>query len=182
MGLDRQLFYAINGWPDSWSPFFFVLSELTKLPAARVALVALVIGLVIYKPTRVATALANVSWLLANETCDQFKAFGKGLRPNVELPDVHVRVAHLTSFGTASAHSANMAALATAFWLRLGWKWGLPWAILAFLTGLSRIYNGVHYPSQVLLGWGVGCIVAFLIVRLYEGWVRSRNVEPASGS
>ncbi len=172
MGLDRQLFYAINNWPDAWAPFFYVVSELTKLSAARIVLLLVVIALTVYAPTRIATVLGNAAWLIANETCDVLKAAGRGLRPNVELPDVHLRVANLTSYGTASAHSANMAALATVFWLRLGWKWGLPWAIVALLTGLSRIYNGVHYPSQVLLGWAVGSLIAFLVVKAAEKWIR----------
>lgn len=180
MGLDRQLFYAINGWPDAWSPFFFVLSELTKLSGTRIVLLLLVIALTVYAPTRITTVLANGAWLLANETCDLLKAFGRGLRPNVELENVHVRVDHLTSFGTASAHSANMAALATVFWLRLGWKWGLPWALLAFFTGLSRIYNGVHYPSQVLLGWGVGSGIAFGVVWAFNRWAKPSCAVPAS--
>lgn len=81
------------------------------------------------------------------------------LRPCVELPDVHLRVDTMTSFGTASAHSANMAAVATAFTFYFGWR-AWPWWVVAFMTGLSRIYVGVHYPSQVLFGWLTGIIVA----------------------
>lgn len=78
----------------------------------------------------------------------------------------------MTSYGTASAHSANMAAIATALWMVLGWRWGLAWAVIALLTGLSRIYNGVHFPSQVLLGWTVGIFVGWLMTHTFNAGAR----------
>lgn len=38
--------------------------------------------------------------------------------------------------------------------------------ILAILTGYSRIYNGVHYPSDVLAGALMGLLIGWLFARL----------------
>ncbi|MEE8194147.1 MAG: phosphatase PAP2 family protein [Dehalococcoidales bacterium] len=39
---------------------------------------------------------------------------------------------------------------------------------LAFLHGFSRIYVGIHYPSDILAGAAIGALTAFLIFRLIK--------------
>lgn len=45
-----------------------------------------------------------------------------------------------------------------ALWVGRRWFTGLCLAII-FLTGLSRSYMGVHYPSDVLVGWLLGALM-----------------------
>ena len=72
-----------------------------------------------------------------------------------------------TAFGMPSGHSVGGLA-----WLlipnRVGRSW--TWVVFGFVTlmiGLSRIYLGAHFPSQVVVGWVVGAGVLYLFVR-YE--------------
>jgi undecaprenyl-diphosphatase len=48
-------------------------------------------------------------------------------------------------------------------------------AILSILIGLSRLYLGVHWPSDVLAGWTFGSAWALAF------WILSRRVEQAVG-
>jgi undecaprenyl-diphosphatase len=140
-----------------------------------VLLVALVV-LYWRQSTRKATVLAMVSWPVANAACDWLK-YGLQLpRPSAELADAIVRVDRLTSFGSASAHSATMMAVATAF-LFYNRTAGLLWLGVAILTGVSRIYVGVHYPYQVVLGWGLGAFVAFVAVKSWQALERLRSAR-----
>jgi undecaprenyl-diphosphatase len=124
-----------------------------------------------------------LAWPLANGVTDVLKDACKWSRPSwpevrAVYPEIHVRVDPLTSYGTASAHAANMMAVAVTFlWIYrpLGWVW----LVLALLTGISRIYVGVHWPSEVVLGWLCGAAVATVVVKMWDWAVNRRKEEPA---
>ena len=175
-GLDQSVFHWINGWPEWLRPIFYFLSYATKLWYGIALLVAVLIFLVRQPRFRVPVAVAWVGVALSNETCDILKASFQMLRPCVAEATLNLRVEKLTSFGTASAHSANMAAVAAALWF-VDRRWGIAWSVIALLVGLSRIYNGVHYPSQVLLGWTVGALVSVGLMLATQRWWRAHNTS-----
>src|SRR5689334_15344026 len=143
--MDRAIFEAINHWPDSLAPVFIFFSEATKNNITRAVLAIFVVAMLIAgKQTRKTILLALVPWPLANGLTDVLKAAFQINRPVVDnAAGIIERVGHLTSFGTASAHAANMAAIAFVFTYYLRW-WGVPWIVIAIITGFARIYVGVH--------------------------------------
>ena len=172
--LDQAVFRAINGAPDWLSPVMVFFSEGSKWWWVRGLLLALFVFFLWKKSTRTPAVLAMLAWPLANAACDLLK-YGLQLpRPCVELADVVLRVHRLTSFGTASAHAATMMAVAVAF-LFYHRPIGYIWLGIAVLTGLSRVYVGVHYPSQVLLGWAVGAVVSLVVVMAWRLILRRRT-------
>ena len=66
-------------------------------------------------------------------------------------------------------------AIATVFLFSLR-GFGVPWLVLSILVGLSRVYNGVHYPLQVLLGWIVGATVGTLASLLLRRLTRPKSL------
>ena len=88
-----------------------------------------------------------------------------------ERPSLWESIAPETTFSFPSGHAMGSMTLAWVC-LLLAWRtrWRLPVlvAVLLFTTvvGLSRVYHGVHYPSDILAGWtaasvwAVGCFRA----------------------
>jgi membrane-associated phospholipid phosphatase len=71
-----------------------------------------------------------------------------------------------TSYALPSSHaSASMAVWAyLAYRLNKKWLWILA-GVVVLGIGLSRLYLGVHFPHDVLLGWLVGALVVWIFVR-----------------
>lgn len=93
-------------------------------------------------------------------------------RPFVPMPEAISLVGRTSSFSLPSAHAANMAAAAMVAFLffRGSWRFMVP---LAAAVAFSRVYNGVHYVSDVLIGAVLGAGYAAVMVWALDrcwGW------------
>jgi diacylglycerol kinase family enzyme/membrane-associated phospholipid phosphatase len=90
-------------------------------------------------------------------------------RPRPSLRNVpavrRVRVAPLTT-SFPSGHAASAAAFATGVAIELA-PAGPPLGVLAGAVGGSRVYVGVHYPLDVVVGAGIGAGIAWLTRRVW---------------
>lgn len=174
---DTGLFRWINQWPQSLGPFMKFLSEATNYLPVKLILL-LLLGAMIWKgaSSRKTALLALVAVAVANTLTEGFKHGLPMHRPFQDFPnDVTMWVGKTTNFGTASAHSANMAAVAFVFTHYLK-RWGIPWIAIAVLVGISRVFCGAHYPYQVSLGWACGLVAGWATVKVYDLWALRRSM------
>jgi undecaprenyl-diphosphatase len=164
---DIGLFRWINQGPEGLAPLMVFLSDVTRTWPGRIFLLLAFLLFLIHPRLRRPAVVGVVAWLVSNEICDVLKDQFKMLRPSVDLLDAIVRVEGGRGYGTASAHSASMMAVTVAF-MFVDRRVGAAWLVLAILTGYSRIYGGVHYPSQVLYGFTIGALMAWAIHSLAE--------------
>ena len=117
------------------------------------------------------------NWLLV----DSIKHAVQRLRPFHVITDAHLRVGMGDSFSMPSSHSANW--FSTMFVLLIYYRRTVWFMLpLAGMVALSRIYNGVHYPSDVLAGallgagysaaiiWGADAVWLWLGPRWFPQW------------
>lgn len=53
-------------------------------------------------------------------------------------------------------------------------RWAVALFFVAFLIGAGRIYAGIHYPSDIIVGALVGSASAYIIHRFYGRNIRTR--------
>jgi membrane-associated phospholipid phosphatase len=117
--------------------------------------------------------------LLSTSVNDSLKLAFHGPRPYWFSTDV-IRYASETSFGAPSGH----AQIAIGVWgmlaasLRKWWGWLIA-ILIILLIGISRLYLGVHFPHDVILGWLIGAILLWLVLRFWKPvvlWVKKMNM------
>ena len=106
--------------------------------------------------------------LLSTSVNDALKMAFHGPRPYWYSTDV-IGYASETSFGVPSGH----AQIAFGVWgmlatsIRNWWGWLIA-IIVILLIGISRLYLGVHFPHDVILGWLMGALLLWLVLRFWK--------------
>ena len=110
--------------------------------------------------------LAVVSVVVADAISTYlFKSEFLRARPCIGLADVRLLVGCTNSPSFPSNHAVNASVLATLA-TRYMPRFCLPAMALAFLVVYSRVYVGVHYPLDVLVGSMLGVVVALVFSRV----------------
>ena len=110
----------------------------------------------------VSAAFATVAYFVAEGISELLKRVFDRPRPSLVDPHVHplVPVPHSDSMPSTHATSAFAAAVAVGIvHPRLRW----PLVALASLVAISRVWLGVHYLSDVLVGAALGTAVALAL-------------------
>ncbi|MFC9650703.1 MULTISPECIES: phosphatase PAP2 family protein [unclassified Streptomyces] len=116
------------------------------------------------------TAVAGLVWaplaagiaLLINIP---IRGFVERPRPFLDHKGLEVLVAGKTDYSFVSDHSTMAMALAVGIFIAHR-KLGLVAIGLALFAGFSRVYMGVHYPTDVIGGFALGTAVALLLTPL----------------
>jgi undecaprenyl-diphosphatase len=166
-GLDRAILLAIHhGWRTPAGDAFFVW--ITQSRHFLVPLVALWLGFVVFggRRGRYLAAALLLSLLLTDAICGLvIKPLVHRVRPCFAVEGVTSLLPQIRSASFPSNHAANTFGAATVFFAARGRWWALGFLVAA-AVGVSRIYVGVHYPSDVLAGAVIGSGLGLLAWRI----------------
>lgn len=90
-------------------------------------------------------------------------------RPYVRYPDkiIALRPSIGTSFPSAHTQGFSAFIFSGAFWLKKKYAYGVA-GVLAVLMALSRVYLGVHWLEDVVVGLVLGVTAAYVLYRFYS--------------
>lgn len=136
----------------------------SSLGNAGLGFIGIALLLLVFRKTRRAGATAltamALGMLVTNLT---IKPLITRPRPWVVMEDFVSLVTSSDPHSFPSGHTTAAFAFGVALWLTLPQKWARAAALVAAaLMGLSRLYVGVHFPTDVLAGLVIGTICGIL--------------------
>ena len=146
--------------------------------------IAIGIALLVFKKTRVVGVTLLLSLLLnalmTNLTLKDFFARPRPFYVNTELVTL---IKYPSSFSFPSGHTSVSFAGALVLYHMMSKKIGVPAVVVATMIGFSRMYVGVHYPTDVLGGIVVGIIAsvaAYYLVKLVSKKIEEKKANGTS--
>jgi membrane-associated phospholipid phosphatase len=177
--VDTSLFFFINSNLrnsvfDSLMPFVTARPYLFFLPLyfwlllkdRKKAFIALILGF---------AALCVSDW-----TANMLKHYFERIRPCNVLAGVRILVGCTGSFSMPSNHAVNSFAFITPFYILSKNRIRYAFVAVAALVGFSRVYVGVHYPSDVIAGALLGIVLSICVIGLYSWSAKRSEREPYS--
>lgn len=146
-----------------------IMIFITSLGNGGMIWIAATVLLLIPKKTRKAgiiSAAALLCSLLFNNML--IKNIVQRMRPYLVLEELRIIIPRPSEFSFPSGHSAASFAAAASFYRLLPKKLGVPAIVLAALIAFSRLYVGVHYPTDVLAGALMGIALSYFAQYLVE--------------
>ena len=157
MDWDTVLFYAVNGWAGRSA----ALDWLMRQCSSATNFVVLVAGFLAWRAWLdwrqgiLVTSVLGVLIGAGDFLGTQLKFWIARPRPCHVLLNVHELAGCGKVFSLPSNHAVN-AATAAAFLGMLFPRTRWPLGVLVAVGGISRVYLGAHYPTDVLAGWCIG--------------------------
>jgi undecaprenyl-diphosphatase len=181
---DRDLLLWLNSFHTDWldSMMYWITRTFVWTP-----LYMFLIVLVIQKYKKESWIIllgAALVVIFCDQTTSTFmKPFFARLRPSQE-PSLQ-GIIHLVNgytggkYGFASGHAANTFGTALFVWLTLRsyYKWIALIFIWAMLMTYTRIYLGVHYPTDILVGGAIGLFYGWLSFKLTQWAIQKKRVR-----
>lgn len=175
--LDKQLLIFLNGLgsPDFDGLWLIITKQIYWIPLF-LFLLYLVYKKIGAKQTLILLLFVAVLVAFTDQVTNLFKNHFQRLRPcnNTSVNKIIRVVKESNSFSFFSGHAANSMAVATFLFFNFSKQYNYFWLIFLWplIFAYSRIYLGLHFPTDILTGYFFGITFGFLMYKIYLKTIR----------
>jgi undecaprenyl-diphosphatase len=173
ISLDKQLLIFLNSLgSETFDPFWLIITKQVNWIPFFLLLLFLVYKKLGTKQTLIIILFVSVLLAINNEITEAFKAHFQRLRPcnDLDIKEIIRNVKPSATFSFFSGHSSNTMAVFVFLCciFRKHYKYFGIIILWPFIFSYSRIYLGLHFPTDILAGYICGIIMGFLTFKIYQ--------------
>ncbi|MFD1096714.1 phosphatase PAP2 family protein [Salegentibacter chungangensis] len=170
---DRELFVFLNGLGiESYDQFWIFVTNPRHWIPLYIALFIIYFTAYHWKKALFTGLFLLAAFFTTYGLTNAVKNLATRLRPNnnPDLSDLIRILDEPSNYSFFSGHASSSFVVTTfvVLSLREKYRWIYIMYLWPILFVMSRIYVGVHYPGDILVGTLVGVLIAYIFFRLYE--------------
>ena len=171
--LDKQILIYLNGLgSETFDPLWLFLTKQSSWIPFFIFLLVLILKKIGPKQALILILFLAVLLTVNNEITEFFKFTFQRLRPCNDTTINHIirNVKPSKSFSFFSGHSSNTMAVFVFLYLifKKHYKYFGLLIFWPFVFAYSRIYLGLHFPTDIICGYLCGFINGYITFRLYK--------------
>lgn len=172
ISLDKELFLFLNGLgSESYDEFWKIITKQLNWAPFILAVFYLVQRKIGWKNLGIVILFIAVLIAFTDQITNLFKYSFERLRPcnDTDVNGIARIIIHRDSFSFFSGHASNSMATTTFIFLllRKHYKFTILLFLFPLIFAFSRIYLGLHFPIDILVGYLFGATFGFGFYKLY---------------
>ncbi len=180
IGLDKKVLVFLNGLgSESFDGLWLIITKQLYWTPIFLLIFYLLFKKIGWKNLFIVIGFIAVLILVCDQTANLFKNSFQRLRPcnDPEIKDIIRIVKSSPSYSFFSGHATNsMATTVFVFFLfRKYYKYAFLLFLFPLIFAYSRIYLGLHFPTDVLTGYAFGAAFGFLFHKIFLWFNKKYN-------
>lgn len=172
ISLDKELFLFLNGLgSESYDEFWKIITKQLNWAPFILAVFYLIQRKIGWKNLGIVILFLAVLIAFTDQITNLFKYSFERLRPcnDTDVNGIARIIIHRDSFSFFSGHASNSMATTTFIFLllRKHYKFTILLFLFPLIFAFSRIYLGLHFPIDILVGYLFGATFGFGFYKLY---------------